>query len=117
MFEKTLDDNMDVFVYSGVFLAVEKLRLLTLRNLIKKVAMAQEQDPSISENYSSQPNVIQLDVLLGNLIDWDPDLDLDELECLLSTQIFNGMIRGYLNHEKRILVLGKVDTFPLKKAD
>jgi hypothetical protein len=38
-FEKALSTNMDSFVYGGVFMIIEKLRHLTLRNLVKKVAL------------------------------------------------------------------------------
>ena len=36
--EKCLEDNMEAFVSTGIYLAVEKLRNLTLRNLFKSVA-------------------------------------------------------------------------------
>ena len=38
-FETSLNTYMDVFVHGGVYMAVEKLRQLTLRNLVKKVAL------------------------------------------------------------------------------
>lgn len=41
-FEEALNQHMNYFVYGGVYLVVEKLRHLTLRNLIKKVALVVE---------------------------------------------------------------------------
>jgi|LauGreDrversion4_2_1035121.scaffolds.fasta_scaffold492775_3 hypothetical protein len=38
---------MDNFVYGGIFMLFESLRHLTLRNLIKKVALAVKKDPSL----------------------------------------------------------------------
>jgi len=38
---------MDYFVYGGVYLVVEKLRHLTLRNLIKKVALVVQQEKDL----------------------------------------------------------------------
>jgi len=36
--EKAIDTHMDEFIQSGVFMAVEKLRLITLKNFVQKVA-------------------------------------------------------------------------------
>jgi nuclear mRNA export protein PCID2/THP1 len=44
-------------------------------------------------------------------------MDMDELECILANQIFLGYIKGYISHEKRLLVLPRIieQAFPLKK--
>lgn len=36
-FEREIDKNMQVFIQSGVYFALEKLRYLTIRNLFKKI--------------------------------------------------------------------------------
>ena len=54
---------------------------------------------------------LNLHLLFEPLKEWDPELDLDELECLLANLIANSLIKGYISHEKRILVLSK-DAFP-----
>lgn len=46
-FEEALNQHMNYFVYGGVYLVVEKLRHLTLRNLIKKVALVVQQDKDL----------------------------------------------------------------------
>lgn len=38
-FEESLNRHMDYFIYGGVYLLAEKLRHLTLRNLMKRVAL------------------------------------------------------------------------------
>jgi hypothetical protein len=43
-------------------------------------------------------------------------IDLDEVECILANLIFKQYIRGYLSHEKRILVLSKKEPFPTSKV-
>lgn len=40
-------------------------------------------------------------------------MDLDEIECILANLIYQGLIRGYLSHAKRTLVLSKRDPFPV----
>ena len=39
-FENALERNMDYLIYSGVFTTVEHLRLVTLKNFVKRVAFA-----------------------------------------------------------------------------
>jgi hypothetical protein len=39
------------------------------------------------------------------LREWDTELDLDELESIVANLLYIGYIRGYVIHEKRILVL------------
>ena len=38
---------MDNFVYGGVYMVLERLRHLTLRNLVKKVALAVQREPDL----------------------------------------------------------------------
>jgi len=56
-------------------------------------------------------NFIDLNLLFIPLRQWDEELDLDELQCLLANLIASSLIKGYISHEKRILVLSK-DAFP-----
>lgn len=55
---------------------------------------------------------IDLVFQLHQAIDPAADVDIDEIECLLANLIFKGNIRGYIAHEKRILVLSKDNPFP-----
>jgi hypothetical protein len=43
---------------------------------------------------------------------WDTELDLDELEFLLANLIANSLIKGYISHDLRMLVLPLNDAFP-----
>lgn len=56
-------------------------------------------------------NFIDLNLLFVPLKKWDDELDLDELQCLLANLIANSLVKGYISHERRILVLSK-DAFP-----
>jgi hypothetical protein len=46
-FEQALQDNMDNFVYGGVFMIIERLRHLTLRNLVKKVSLVVKKEATL----------------------------------------------------------------------
>lgn len=39
-------------------------------------------------------------------------VDDDEVECMLAKMIYDSYIRGYISHEKRVLVLSQKDPFP-----
>ncbi|MGK3754559.1 MAG: hypothetical protein ACI8RD_006868 [Bacillariaceae sp.] len=50
---------------------------------------------------------------VGKVFKWlGMPIDLDEIECILANLIYIGVVRGYLSHSKRILVLSKRDPFP-----
>lgn len=96
-FEQTLQVNMDHFVQGGVYMVVDRLRHLTLRNLVKKVALVVQREADMQVN--SKPNIIRLEYIYNILKEWDSMLDLDEVECLLANLIHLGKIRAYISHE------------------
>ena len=40
-------------------------------------------------------------------------MEATEIECILANMIYKGYIRGYIAHEKGVLVLSKRDPFPI----
>lgn len=42
------------------------------------------------------------------------DMDIDEVECILANLIYRGVIRGYIAHTKKMLVLSKSNAFPVE---
>ena len=48
----------------------------------------------------------------GLLIAGSEDVSMDEAECLVANMIYKGFVRGYISHEKQMVVLAKADTFP-----
>jgi hypothetical protein len=84
-FEQQLELHMDSLVQQGVYLVVERLRHLTLRNLVKKVALAVQKDPELQN--SKGTHIVRLDLIFNILREWDPEMDIDELECMLANQI------------------------------
>jgi hypothetical protein len=45
--EKNIEKHMDYFISLGVFISVEKLRLITLRNFVKRVVAAVKATPEL----------------------------------------------------------------------
>ena len=103
--EDSLEKNCEQFINSGVFTVIEKLRMMTLRNFIKKVTQAINATPVLQLH--GKQNHVNLQLLYRPLQKWDPELDLDELECLIANLMGSGLLRGYISHERRILVLSK----------
>lgn len=40
------------------------------------------------------------------------ELSEEEAECMVANMIFRGFIRGYISHEKQMVVLASTNTFP-----
>ena len=40
------------------------------------------------------------------------DVPSEEAECLVANMIFKGYMRGYISHEKQMVVLGNNNAFP-----
>jgi len=39
-------------------------------------------------------------------------MTLDEMECIISNLIWQKLVKGYVSHEKRVIVLSKKEPFP-----
>lgn len=37
---------------------------------------------------------------------------MDEIECIITNLIFKGYMKGYMSHQKKILVVSKAQPFP-----
>ena len=53
--------------------------------------------------------VKSLQVALASI---NKEMDADEIECILANLIFKGYIKGYISHEKRVVILSKTNPFP-----
>ncbi len=101
MFNDTLLKYQEKFIRRGTYLLLEKCKTVCHRNLFKRifVILGKHQLPLLN---------------MAAAMKWlGMDIDLDEIECILSNLIFRGYVRGYISHSKRILVLSKKDPFPV----
>ncbi|CAI5445375.1 unnamed protein product [Caenorhabditis angaria] len=101
LLDAALGKNETFFIQSGIFLMLEKLRMITFRTLFKKVS---------SIVGGSQ---IPLDAFLTALkFVGVVDIDTDELECIIANLIATKKIKGYLSHQHGKLVVSKTNAFP-----
>lgn len=100
-FETIMLQNQSSFVRIGVFLVLEQVKIIAYRNLIKRIYIA--------TGNNTRLNLGVIESVMKTLVH---DIDLDEIECILSNLIFQGKIKGYISHQKSFLVLSKTDPFP-----
>ncbi|XVE97995.1 hypothetical protein REPUB_Repub03eG0067200 [Reevesia pubescens] len=101
-----LQEHEDQFLRSGVYLVLEKLELQVYQRLVKKIYFIQKQkDPS-------KAHQLKLEVIVKALKWLEMDMDLDEVECIMTTLIYKNLVKGYFAHKSKVVVLSKQDPFP-----
>ncbi|XP_046401423.1 PCI domain-containing protein 2 [Ischnura elegans] len=105
------------FIKCGIYLLLEKLKIVTYRNLFKKVHLIlnTHQIPvdafvcalrCVSDkNKSGKEEQGACGVILGQV-------DADEVECIIANLIFEGKIKGYISRQHQKVVVSKSNAFP-----
>ncbi|KAL9647556.1 hypothetical protein ABK040_006912 [Willaertia magna] len=100
------------FIQHGTYLMLEKIKLIVYRNLLRRVYYYN------CENHPETSSRLDLNLFLVALrfqpssVKIQQQMDLDEAECLITNLIYLGYIRGYVSHDKQMLVLSKKEPFP-----
>jgi len=97
-----LEEHEEFFIQNSIFLILEKLKNVVYRNLFKRVADTVAPETKLWLSWLQDALVIQ----------GSSDIDLDEIECVLANLIHGGMIKGYISHQHRKLVVSKAAAFP-----
>lgn len=106
LLRRALQEHEDRFLKSGVYLVVEKLELQVYQRLVKKIYIIQKQkDPS-------KAHQVKLDLIVRALKWLEMDMDVDEVECIMSILIYKNLMKGYFAHKSKVVVLSKQDPFP-----
>jgi hypothetical protein len=96
-FDSAVARHEEFLVRKGTLLLVEKLKSLLYRNLLKKIFLALGQETRLP--------LTAVQAAL-KVLGAEP-LDLDEIECIVANLIVSGLVKGYIAHKQRILVLAK----------
>ncbi|XP_066259386.1 PCI domain-containing protein 2 homolog [Euwallacea similis] len=99
-FDEIMEKHESFFIDSGIYLIIDKLKIIAYRNLFKKVYMILN---------THQIPVESLQTALQFL---DQDVDLDETQCIVANLINEGRIKGYISHQHRKVVVSKQNPFP-----
>jgi hypothetical protein len=102
VFDAALKANESKFVLWGTLMIVEKLRLLVVLTLFKKVWMMLE-----------NPSILPIDVLNTALnFSTNQQGDSEQTCCSVVNLISLGYMKGYISHEKQVVVLSTTNPFP-----
>ncbi|KAI0032930.1 hypothetical protein K488DRAFT_48729 [Vararia minispora EC-137] len=85
----------------NLYLTLEKARELSIRGLFRRVWVASQKSNRVPVAMFHSASRIS-----------GQDVTLDEAECLVANMIYRGYIRGYISHEKRMVVLANTNAFP-----
>jgi len=92
------------FVKSGTYLIIEKLKLVVIRQLFKKVM-------KMAGHHQIQLQIFLDAINFAGL----PECDMEELECLMAGLISHNLIRGYISHQYKKVVFSRKEPFPVIK--
>lgn len=99
--DKAIESQSDFLWRYGIYLIIERLRPIALRNLFKKVAKC------------AKSHLVELELILNAVRMVQPgDIKIEEVHCMLSNLIYEGRIKGYLSIGHQKLVLSKTNQFP-----
>lgn len=100
--DQAIENHSDFFWRYGIYLIIERLRPITLRNLFKKVSKC------------AKNHLVDMDLILKavRLVQPGEDIKMEEVHCMLSKLIYEGRIKGYLSIGHQKLVLSKTNPFP-----
>uniref|UniRef100_A0A8C9RBC6 PCI domain-containing protein 2 n=1 Tax=Scleropages formosus TaxID=113540 RepID=A0A8C9RBC6_SCLFO len=89
------------FIRCGIFLILEKLKVITYRNLFKKVYLLLKTHQLPLDAFLVSLKMMQVE-----------EVDIDEVQCILANLIYMGHIKGYISHQHQKLVVSKQNPFP-----
>lgn len=98
---EALDANEKFFIKCGIFLILEKLKIITYRNLFKKVALIMKTHQIPVDAFLTVLKFMKVE-----------DVDQDETACIIANLIYEGKIKGYISHQHQKLVTSKQNAFP-----
>lgn len=98
---EALEKNEKFFIKCGIFLILEKLKIITYRNLFKKVSLIVKTHQIPLEAFLVALRMMKVE-----------DIDKDETECILANLIYEGKIKGYISQQHQKLVVSKQSAFP-----
>ena len=90
------------------FLAA-KLSHLVVRQLCRRVWLALNEDSRLQLS-----SLVAGCRILCPHCTTDEAIEEEEMECLLANAINEGLIKGYISHERKVLVLSKKNPFPIQ---
>ena len=102
LFNDELQKNMELFIRSGTFLLIEKVKLICYRSMLRR--LVELCDPETTSRIDLAP--------IEHVWKLSEGFDRNEVLSALATLIFMGALKGYLSYEHNKLVISKTGAFP-----
>ncbi|KAJ3333503.1 COP9 signalosome (CSN) subunit [Gonapodya sp. JEL0774] len=104
-FDRVMEEKEEQLVRWQVYQVVEKIKVLCLRNLLKKV-------------YKISGKSVRLSISpVQSALAWlGCNSSAREVECIVANLIERGFVRGYISHDKQVIVLSNQNPFPSIKS-
>ena len=117
LFHRAVQESADYLVGSGLYMLVYKLEEYTLRSLIRNCYIAAgDNKVNLSRLLKSPTFMAALRASSSGACCLNEASTEEDayavLECMLANLIYKGLMKGYVSHERRYLVLSKKDPFP-----
>ncbi|ORX38811.1 hypothetical protein BD324DRAFT_617413 [Kockovaella imperatae] len=100
-YDERLEWAQPRLVGMNIYLMLERAREGCLRMLFKRAWLASDKSTRIPIS------TFQIALRLHRI-----DVHSDEVECMVANMIYRGFIKGYISHEKQMVVLAKTNPFP-----
>ena len=102
LLEQTLQENADFFWKHGIYLILERLKIIAYRNIFKKVALITGSHQIDIESFRCALKYLE-----------NESISMEEVHCILANLIYEGKIKGYISLIHQKLVISKQNPFPL----
>ncbi|KAJ8904964.1 hypothetical protein NDN08_001476 [Rhodosorus marinus] len=102
-FERCLAEHQRYFIVKGIYLSIERLQKIVYRSLVRKTFLILQ---------PTKGTRIPLKAFNQVAEGIGADVGEDEMECILANLIFEGLMKGYISHKRKMLVLSNQTAFP-----
>jgi len=99
--DQMIEQHERFFIESGIYLIVEKLKIIAYRNLFKRVW-------SIVKTHQIDLNHFMTALHFVG----EDDITMEETHCIVANLIYENKIKGYISHQHNKLVVSKQNPFP-----
>jgi len=95
-------ENESIFAAYGIYLILERLKIVAYRNLFKKVFLL----------LGTHQLPLQAFTSALNFADGSEEIPVEEVQCIIANLIDKNYVKGYISHSHQKLVVSKKDPFP-----
>lgn len=100
-----MDKHEHYFIKCGIYLILEKLKIIAYRNLFKKVYVIKNTHQLPISSFTAALRWMEVD-----------EVDDDETACIIANLICDNRIKGYISYQHKKLVVSKQNPFPQLSA-